>query len=196
MTILFTTHGGVLWGVLFISAVARVPAARAAQFFSGWRLQLVLLPQGGEQAFWTSSGKHSVQRSCRGGSGFTIFTAAGGNQAGLAAACSMRLERIYTNSGFCLINDAYNASPASMEFALQALKEWAGSQTTIAVLGDMRELGSFAAEGHRRTGHCLASLGINYLVTVGEQAVRIAEGAKEAEFLRKEYSVAPAMMKH
>jgi UDP-N-acetylmuramoyl-tripeptide--D-alanyl-D-alanine ligase len=55
-------------------------------------------------------------------------------------------------SGITILDDCYNASPASMEAALATLKSLAGGGRAIAVLGDMLELGSFEEEAHRTLG--------------------------------------------
>ena len=93
---------------------------------------------------------------------------------------AMRMEKTLTKSGFWVINDAYNANPTSMQFALQSLKEWAQTNLKIAVLGDMFELGPRAEEMHRAVGRHLAGLGIDFLLTVGKLAAFIAYGAREA----------------
>lgn len=90
----------------------------------------------------------------------------------------MRLETIDTGS-HRIINDAYNASPASSKAALQVLKETAGARRKVAVLGNMLELGERAQAGHREVGETAAVLAIDYLVTVGDLAVNIAEGAAQ-----------------
>ncbi|NLX90095.1 MAG: UDP-N-acetylmuramoyl-tripeptide--D-alanyl-D-alanine ligase [Firmicutes bacterium] len=101
---------------------------------------------------------------------------------GLAEAkiSGMRMERKTARGGFQVINDAYNASPSSMKAALQTLKDLAGSSRVIAVLGDMLELGDIAEEGHLSVGRYAADLPVDYLITVGELAVLIARGAREA----------------
>lgn len=98
--------------------------------------------------------------------------------AGLAAAAltGMRLEIIETGR-LKIINDAYNASPASVKAALQTLIELAGKRRTVALLGNMLELGPRAASGHREVGETAAGLGLDCLVAVGDLAADIAEGA-------------------
>lgn len=152
----------------------------------GYAFTLVL-PGSGTADFWIPlPGKHNVYNALAAvATGLHFSLGEAEIRKGLAAASfsAMRLERCQTKSGLCVINDCYNASPSSMEFALQALKEWAQAGVSIAVLGDMRELGAYALEGHQKTGQDAARLGIDYLVTVGEQGGLIAEGAKEAGFL-------------
>ncbi|MDP4092722.1 MAG: UDP-N-acetylmuramoyl-tripeptide--D-alanyl-D-alanine ligase [Bacillota bacterium] len=91
----------------------------------------------------------------------------------------MRLN-IITNNGIKIIDDAYNASPQSMEAAICVLKDISGASRKIAVLGDMLEMGDFAPEAHRRVGRFAAQKGLETVVTVGENARYIAEGAAES----------------
>lgn len=82
--------------------------------------------------------------------------------------------------GVTVINDAYNASPDSMKAALQTLAQLgrAGSRT-IAVLGEMAELGSEAREQHDAIGRLVVRLDINQLVVVGQAAKLIHMGAEQ-----------------
>jgi UDP-N-acetylmuramoyl-tripeptide--D-alanyl-D-alanine ligase len=102
-------------------------------------------------------------------------------KAGLAKVTlsKMRLE-ISDRDGLTIINDTYNANPDSVLAALEVLNEVAGQNPKVAVLGDMLELGSYAFEGHLKTGKAVAALNIQYLVTVGELALQIAAGASVA----------------
>lgn len=76
-----------------------------------------------------------------------------------------------------VINDCYNASPASMEAGLKVLAGMDGNK--IAVLGDMLEMGDFAPSAHMGVGELAAKLGIDTIVTAGDNARYIAEGAKK-----------------
>ncbi|NLI11826.1 MAG: UDP-N-acetylmuramoyl-tripeptide--D-alanyl-D-alanine ligase [Peptococcaceae bacterium] len=100
---------------------------------------------------------------------------------GLAAAAltGMRLEIIEAGR-LKIINDAYNASPASVKAALQTLIELAGGRRTVAVLGNMLELGPRATAGHREVWQTAAGLRLDYLVTVGDLAADVANGAAGA----------------
>ncbi|MDP4179780.1 MAG: UDP-N-acetylmuramoyl-tripeptide--D-alanyl-D-alanine ligase [Bacillota bacterium] len=91
----------------------------------------------------------------------------------------MRLN-IISRKGYKVINDAYNASPQSMEAAIDVLKDIGGKGRTIAVLGDMLEMGDWAYQAHVDVGKYVASKGINYLMTVGENGKNIANGALES----------------
>ena len=82
--------------------------------------------------------------------------------------------------GLVVVNDTYNANPASMNAALDALAAIGerGDRRTVAVLGEMLELGDTSAEQHAEVGGHAASLGLDVLVTVGDAAVAIADGAR------------------
>jgi UDP-N-acetylmuramoyl-tripeptide--D-alanyl-D-alanine ligase len=69
-----------------------------------------------------------------------------------------------------LINDAYNANPVSMRAALTYLVERADGRRTVAVLGDMAELGRTAPSYHREVGAAAAELGVDELLAVGDLA--------------------------
>jgi UDP-N-acetylmuramoyl-tripeptide--D-alanyl-D-alanine ligase len=79
--------------------------------------------------------------------------------------------------GRTILNDAYNANPASMLAALETLNRFPTRGRRIAVLGDMLELGADAAEAHRRIGRAVVSSGVGFLITMGSHAAETAEGA-------------------
>jgi UDP-N-acetylmuramoyl-tripeptide--D-alanyl-D-alanine ligase len=82
--------------------------------------------------------------------------------------------------GLVVVNDAYNANPASMVAALSALAAIGrrGGRRTVAVLGEMLELGATSVEDHLEVGAEVARREIDVLVTVGEAAADIATGAR------------------
>lgn len=88
-------------------------------------------------------------------------------------------SRLLLSGGLTLIDDTYNASPASMKAALATLEEVAGGRR-VAVLGDMLELGERAEAGHREVGRAAAAAGVDLLVTVGDLSRHVREGALEA----------------
>jgi UDP-N-acetylmuramoyl-tripeptide--D-alanyl-D-alanine ligase len=82
--------------------------------------------------------------------------------------------------GGLLINDAYNANPASMRAALEHLAEHEGRK--VAVLGEMAELGPTAPAYHRDVGELVTALGIDSVLAVGELARSYGgEFARDAE---------------
>lgn len=77
-----------------------------------------------------------------------------------------RLEVKEGVSGACVIDDTYNANPASLAAGLQVLKDFAGER--VLVLGDMGELGEQAPALHQRVGELARTLGIQRLYGFGE----------------------------
>ena len=76
--------------------------------------------------------------------------------------------------GVAVINDAYNASPDSMAAGLKTLVQVAKPHNrTIAVLGEMSELGEFSGEEHDRIALLVVRLNIDQLVVVGSAARRL-----------------------
>ena len=90
----------------------------------------------------------------------------------------MRFE-VIRRDGVTIVNDAYNASPASMRAAIQTVAEVYDGRK-IAVLGDMLELGTVAEKAHREIGAELVKNNFDILITLGELGKFIAEGAKDA----------------
>jgi UDP-N-acetylmuramoyl-tripeptide--D-alanyl-D-alanine ligase len=92
---------------------------------------------------------------------------------------SLRGEEVELPGGVLIINDCYNANPISMRAAVDHLAEVASlrhARRAVAVLGDMRELGSSAAAFHHEVGEQAARSGVSLLVAVGEMAGAYAEG--------------------
>ena len=79
-----------------------------------------------------------------------------------------RSQEVALPGGGLLINDAWNANPVAMRAALEHLLARAGARRTVAVLGDMAELGPEARRYHEEIGHAAAE--VDVLVGVGELA--------------------------
>jgi len=90
-------------------------------------------------------------------------------------------QRIRDFKGITFIEDYYNAAPESMRSSIGVLKLTSDRKggASIAVLGDMRELGSHSAELHRHVGKSVFENKIDRLITFGEEAAEIAKGAAE-----------------
>lgn len=86
----------------------------------------------------------------------------------------LRLLAVAARGGATLIDDTYNASPASSMAALNLLAELDGRR--IAVLGDMLELGPVEESAHRLVGRRVAEVA-QTLITVGRRARWIADEA-------------------
>ncbi len=78
-----------------------------------------------------------------------------------------------------VIDDTYNASPASMVAGVDVLGGFEASGRKIAVLSEMRELGENTLNYHREVGEKIAKEPIAELIVIGETAKAIAEGAKK-----------------
>jgi UDP-N-acetylmuramoyl-tripeptide--D-alanyl-D-alanine ligase len=97
-----------------------------------------------------------------------------------AVVSGMRMELVQSASGITIINDAYNANPTSMHAAVETLGNVDTSGQRVAVLGDMAELGSLSEIAHFELGEAVAAERIDQLLTVGERARRVADGARAA----------------
>jgi UDP-N-acetylmuramoyl-tripeptide--D-alanyl-D-alanine ligase len=89
-----------------------------------------------------------------------------------------RGQRVVLPSGVTLIDDCYNANPMSMRAALDDLIETAkrgNGSRTVAVLGDMLELGPAERDFHAEIGGYADAAGVDVLVTVGPLAASMAE---------------------
>ncbi|TFB52015.1 UDP-N-acetylmuramoyl-tripeptide--D-alanyl-D-alanine ligase [Cryobacterium tagatosivorans] len=105
----------------------------------------------------------------------------------VARAERWRMEVLGGRDGVTIINDAYNASPDSMSAALKTLAQIREpGMRTVAVLGEMAELGELAGEEHDRIGLLAVRLNISQIVVVGTAARRmhistINEGSWDGE---------------
>ncbi|WP_171903747.1 UDP-N-acetylmuramoyl-tripeptide--D-alanyl-D-alanine ligase [Cellulosilyticum sp. I15G10I2] len=89
----------------------------------------------------------------------------------------MRMHIKTYDNKITIMDDTYNASPDSMEAALKVLKEYPVTGRRIAVLGDMLEMGSFAANLHEQVGKYASLANIDLLCAVGKLAEHIYNGA-------------------
>jgi UDP-N-acetylmuramoyl-tripeptide--D-alanyl-D-alanine ligase len=94
-----------------------------------------------------------------------------------------RNQELPLAGGGVLINDAWNANPVSMRAALEHLVQVAAGRRTVAVLGDMAELGAYSAQGHREVKLAIDELAIDEVVAVGPQAV--AYGGRHVETIEQ-----------
>jgi UDP-N-acetylmuramoyl-tripeptide--D-alanyl-D-alanine ligase len=103
-----------------------------------------------------------------------------------------RMEVTERADGVTVVNDAYNANPDSVRAALEALTAMSTGRRTVAVLGEMLELGAASAEEHRGVGRLARRLDIDRLVIVGGGARAIHDGALAAGAVDGEESVVVA----
>ena len=84
-----------------------------------------------------------------------------------------RLNLVRTNAGWTLIDDTYNANPASLYSALQLLAGMQGK--AWLVLGDMKELGDESRKMHWEVGEAAKAMGVRRLFTTGDLAAVTSE---------------------
>jgi len=97
---------------------------------------------------------------------------------GLARVKPYRMRMQLENwRGIGIINDAYNANPASMIAAIKTLAQISSGGQRIAVLGDMFELGKQSRREHRRLGNQLAQARLDRAYLLGERAPDVRKGA-------------------
>ncbi|NEW77478.1 UDP-N-acetylmuramoyl-tripeptide--D-alanyl-D-alanine ligase [Streptomyces rhizosphaericus] len=145
------------------------------------RFQLVT-PEGSAKVALQLIGEHHV--------GNALTAAAIGREGGLSVdqlsdalstalpASRWRMEVDERPDGITIVNDAYNANPESMRASLHALVAMSRGRRTVAVLGEMRELGADTEREHTRLGELIAELSISQLITVGgPEAKRIQQAA-------------------
>ncbi len=107
----------------------------------------------------------------------------------------LRLRILTAPNGATILDDTYNASPQSMLAALDLLAELQGRR--IALLGEMRELGTAEEEGHRQVGERAAGCA-DLVLVVGERARPLYEAARatgpaEVRFLASTQEAAPIL---
>src|SRR5262245_21191146 len=128
------------------------------------------------------AGRHNVQNAC---AAAAVAHAAGlpsdAVRAGLErmSAPSMRMEVRRLAGDVTVLNDCYNANPASMAAALRTLVASRAGRR-LAVLGEMRELGAHADAACRELGAAAAASQLDALVLLGAQAPLVREGALAA----------------
>jgi UDP-N-acetylmuramoyl-tripeptide--D-alanyl-D-alanine ligase len=101
---------------------------------------------------------------------------------GVASLSRWRMELHELAGGVVLIDDSYNANPESMRAALDALVSIGADpavRRTVAVLGEMRELGADSATSHRELG-TYAGARVDQLLVIGRAAQGIHAGAEDA----------------
>lgn len=153
------------------------------------RVEDVVLDRLGRPSFTLSAGGRSVPVTLRLVGAHQALNAAATAAAAIAAGLTIdqvadglgavaslskwRMELTELPSGVIVLNDAYNANPDSMRAGLDALASLGANPDvarTVAVLGEMKELGSEAEASHRAVGEYAASIGIDAVLVIGEPA--------------------------
>jgi UDP-N-acetylmuramoyl-tripeptide--D-alanyl-D-alanine ligase len=141
----------------------------------------LVMPSGSAAVRLGVSGRHQV--------GNTLVAAAVAGELGatpdriaqwlgdLRLVSTRRMDVFDRANDVTVIDDSYNANPASMAAALNALSAIGDGRRRVAVLGYMAELGEYERAGHEEVGRLAATLGVDLLVVVGEPAAPIHDGA-------------------
>ena len=139
--------------------------------------------QGKEEVFLPVQGEHNISN------------ALGAAAAALALGLSLKkvregLEHFHLPEhrlqikkgrwGLRLIDDSYNANPASMKAALKAFDSLRQGKGGGLVLGDMLELGDQAKEAHRELGRLIGTMGVDYLLGMGPLSKEMLKEAQQA----------------
>jgi UDP-N-acetylmuramoyl-tripeptide--D-alanyl-D-alanine ligase len=149
-------------------------------------------PKGESQVFLRLPGRHSISNAL---AAAAIALEFGFDAAAIASALhgftppSRRMNIVLGQTGSTIIDDCYNASPGSMEAALEVLRLAPKGSLRIAVLGDMLELGEQSAKAHHEVGE-LAGKTVDRLVVVGEFAKDVVDGAMKSGLPAAQVSVA------
>jgi UDP-N-acetylmuramoyl-tripeptide--D-alanyl-D-alanine ligase len=99
---------------------------------------------------------------------------------GLEAARPAKGRCVWRRAGALhILDDTYNANPASVRAALDTLGVSAGGARKVVVLGDMLELGSIAESAHRDMGRAVAASGAAEFVALGRASRSAVEAARE-----------------
>ena len=150
---------------------------------------IIHFPGSSEEVVLKIPGRHNVTNALAAASaavGLGINT--GTIAAGLAKFTGVkgRLQKKQGKNNALLIDDSYNANPASVRAALSVLADAIGKR--YLVLGDMGELGESAADFHRKIGREARQAGLCGLLTLGKlsayAAAEYGEGARHFESMQ------------
>lgn len=147
---------------------------------------LLVTPHGEAAVHLKACGRHSVYNALAATAALLekvdLTTIVAGLEAFIPYSGRFRIERL---GGITLVDDSYNANPASTKAALETLNQIAAAGHRIAVLGDMLELGEHGVEAHRAVG-AVAGRSVDRLYLTGELMVKhAAEGALLADMPAK-----------
>jgi len=165
----FGREGEVSWSDETVDDLDR---PTAVFHYAGEKAQATLRQPGAHQLANASA---AVALAVGAGMPFADAVAALSEAVGLSR---WRMELHERPDGTVLVNDSYNANPASMRAAIDVLAtigERRGART-VAVLGEMRELGAETEEAHRAIGEYAASRHVDVLLAIGEPARPMLDG--------------------
>ena len=144
----------------------------------------LVLPQGDPiRVSLAVTGRHNVQNALAAAAG--AWALGQGTEAiakGLAGFRPIkgRLIPVPAAGGALIIDDTYNANPASLAAGLDTLQTLAQGRRMALILGDMLELGDAAPDLHLKAGEAAAKAGCESILALGKQAGQVATGARRA----------------
>jgi UDP-N-acetylmuramoyl-tripeptide--D-alanyl-D-alanine ligase len=130
---------------------------------------LVRTPLGSQRFHFPFTEAHNLTNAL---AAIAAGVALGADLAGMADRAAsigfsrFRGERLELPGGIVLVNDCYNANPVSMRAALDHLATL-GAERSVAVLGEMGELGPDSPRYHREVGEHARAAGIDFVIGVG-----------------------------
>jgi UDP-N-acetylmuramyl pentapeptide synthase len=128
------------------------------------------------------SGRHNVSNAlAASAAGVALGFDVAGIAHGLASARPVAGRCVWKRAGAVrILDDTYNASPPSVQAALDTVHAHRGGGRAIVVLGDMLELGEITDEAHRDVGRRVARLQPALFVATGRASALAVEAAREA----------------
>jgi UDP-N-acetylmuramoyl-tripeptide--D-alanyl-D-alanine ligase len=135
----------------------------------------LVCPTGSVRVSLGLVGRHNVQNAL---AAAAVASRLGCTAAQIAVGLSQvrpvrgRLEVKRAANGACVIDDTYNANPASLDVALDALASVSGRRWLV--LGNMAELGDASVDAHHKAGAAARKIGVEKLFTVGDLAAHAA----------------------
>lgn len=85
--------------------------------------------------------------------------------------------QVHQIGSWTVIDDTYNANPASMHAACETLRDWQGANKRLLITGDMLELGTHTEQAHVDLGRAAAEARVDGLLVCGTQAEHVVRGA-------------------
>ena len=161
---------------------AAVRAAGVRHTAAGIDFELIL-PAGATAVHLAAHGRFMVANALAAAAvGVLLGLPAAEIAAGLACFTPVagRLDVSAPGAGIGLIDDTYNANPASLEGALEVLANLREGRRAFLALADMRELGSGAAAMHREMGRLAAAARVDRLFVCGQFSAEVAAAAVAA----------------
>ncbi len=155
-----------------------------------WATDIVLSPSGAV-SYILHSGEEQIPVTLSVPGGHNVGNSLAAAAMALAAGCTIktiaagladfrpgdkRMVIMESRFGCSLINDTYNANPGSMAAGLATLRQLA-SGTSMAILGDMLELGEASGASHKEVGRHAAEQGVCFLALFGQFAADTRDGA-------------------